>query len=373
MADVESRLARAVLSQNLKVRPGENVLIESWTHGLPYARAFVEEARRLRARPTVLYEDERAWWNAVESKQLSSFRSLSAVERAALAAADVYVYIWGPEDRPRRDRLPESIRERLVGYNPEWYRRASKAGVRGCRLTLGQATDPVAASFDLDGPRWRRRLAEAGSVNSRRMQALGDRVARAIQKGKELRIRHPNGTDLRIPLARVHTRVDAGLLDAAALKRPFGMLANNPTGQVFVAWDGADANGTFVSNRTVYVGPNRFGGVRWVFRHGRLVKHSCATGGALFRKQYASAPKGKDRLGYLSIGLNAMGRDLPPCEDTEEGAAIVGIGGNAFAGGRNAIPFQGFALVGRPTIEVDGVTIASGGRIRAGSPRPRRS
>ncbi|MCI4349754.1 MAG: aminopeptidase, partial [Thermoplasmata archaeon] len=301
---------------------------------------------------------------AVESRKLGSFASLSKVERAALDSANVYIHIWGPEDRPRRDKLPDKVQERVVAFNEEWYRRARKAGVRGARLTVGQATDPIARTFHLNGPAWRRRLAEAGAVDSRRMQALGNRVARAIQHGRELRIRHPNGTDLRIRPRGVHTRVDAGVLDAAAMKRPYGMLANNPTGQVFVAWDGGDASGTFVSNRSVYVGPYVFGGIRWSFAHGRLVQQSYATGGALFRKQYRAAPKGKDRLGYLSIGLNKMGRDLPPCEDTEEGAAILGIGSNTFAGGRNKVPFQGFALVGQPTIQVDGVTIASGGRIR---------
>jgi leucyl aminopeptidase (aminopeptidase T) len=364
MVDAESRLAHAILAQNLKVRRGENVLIESWAHCLPYARAFVSEARRLGARPTVLYEDESAWWEAVEARRLSSFATLSGPERAALAAADVYIYFWGPEDRPRAERLPEGVQGRVAGFNPEWYRVAKKAGVRGCRMTVGQATDPVARAFGLDGPEWRGRLVDAGAVNSVRMRAIGARVARAMQHGKSLRITHSNGTDLRIRLAGVQTRVDAGFVDAAAMKRPFGMLANNPTGQVVVALDAGDANGTLVSNRAVYIGPNKFAGIRWVFSNGRLVEHACETGGTVFRKQFDAAPEGRDRLGYLSVGLNPKARDLPPCEDTEEGALLVGIGANAFAGGRLRIPFQGYAMIGESTIEVDGRTIASAGRIR---------
>ncbi|HEV2520040.1 MAG TPA: hypothetical protein VGX00_05395 [Thermoplasmata archaeon] len=364
MAAAESRLAHAVLAKNLGVRRGENVLIETWTHGLPYAQAFISEARRLGARPTVLYEDETAWWEAVASKRLASFATLSASERAALEASDVYIHIWGPEDRPRSERLPDKVREQTMAFNEEWYRRAKKAGVRGCRMTVGQATDPMAHAFGLDGPRWRRRLVEAGAVDGQRLLALGNRVARALRKGKRLRIRHPNGTDLQLDLDGVHARVDSGIVDAEARARPYGMLANNPTGQVLVAVDSANPTGTLVSNRTIYFGPNRFGGSRWDFSEGRLVKYRNGLGGSLFEQAYAKAPKGKDRLGYFSIGLNAASRDLPPCEDTEEGAAIFGLGANSFAGGDVKIPFQGFAMVGGASIAVDGKTIASDGRIR---------
>jgi leucyl aminopeptidase (aminopeptidase T) len=364
MANPKSRLARAVLSQNLRVRRGENVLIESWSHSLSYARAFVQEARRLGARPTVLYEDEGAWWDSVESRRLASFANLSKVERAAVMAADVYIYFWGPEDRPRQNRLPDRVQNRVTGYNPEWYRVGAKSGLRGCRMTVGQATDPVAHGLGINGPKWRSRLIEAGAYDGRRLLARGTRVAKVIRDGKVVRIRHPNGTDLEIRLAGVHARVDAGQVDAAALKRPFGLLANNPSGQVLVAVDGGDANGTFVSNRTVYLPPLKFAGFKWEISKGRLVKYACKTGGKHFRTEFAAAPEGKDRFGYFSIGLNPKSRDLPPCEDTEEGAIILGIGGNAFAGGRSRIPFQGFAMIGGATIQVDGRTIASAGTLR---------
>jgi hypothetical protein len=52
-----------------------------------------------------------------------------------------------------------------------------------------------------------------------------------------------------------------------------------------------------------------------------------------------------------------------PLEDTEEGAVLFGIGNNAFLGGRVAIPFQGYALLGGATVEVDGTPIAKSGRV----------
>ena len=363
MPDARSELARTVLGRNLKVRKGETVLIEAWPHALPYAQAFVRESRRLGAQPTVLYEDDTAWWDAVKGKQFAAFSKLSRAERSAVASSDVFIYFWGPEDRPKADGLPDSVQERMMGYNEEWYRTARKAGLRGCRMTVAQATDPVARNFGLNGPKWRSRLVRAGAVDASRLRAKGQRVVKALKAGHELRITHPNGTDLRLELNGLHSRVDTGLIDAEAMKRPYGMLANNPAGQVLVAIDDSRASGTLRSNRTIYIGERRFAGARWTFEDGRLVKRSLKLGNREFESAFRKAPKERDRLGLLSIGLNPQARDLPPCEDTEEGAALVGIGGNAFVGGQVRIPFLGYALLGGGTITIDGKTLARGGRV----------
>ncbi|HZY71066.1 MAG TPA: hypothetical protein VFF67_08850 [Thermoplasmata archaeon] len=363
MTDPAARLAHTVLGQNLKVRKGESVLIESWTHALPYAQAFVAEARRLGAHPTVLYEDERAWWNAVDGKKYTSVGTMSEAEKAALKAADVYVYFWGPEDRPRLAKLPDTVQEKITDYNEGWYKMARAAGVRGVRMTVGQATDPQAKTFGFDGADWRQRLIEAGEVDAGKMLKSGRRVVDRLRNGSKLRIRHDNGTDLTIGLRGVKTRVDVGLLDEAAMKRPYGMMSSNPSGQVFVAVDHAAAEGMFVSNRAVYYGPDAYDGYRWKFENGRLAEHSEGNGAKVFQEAYAKAPKGKDVLGYLSIGLNPKGRGVAPCEDTEEGAVLIGIGNNGIAGGKSKIPFQAFTMIGEATVDVDGKPLARGGRI----------
>ena len=364
MASNEAKLAHQVLAENLKVRPGESVVIESWTHTLPWTGAFVAETRRLGAHPVVTYEDESAWWETVRGGDTRVLSRMSAAEKALLASADVFVYFWGPEDRPRVDRLPDKVQSQVTAWNEDWYKIAGKAGVRGCRMTLGQATDPVARTFGLNGPSWRRRLLAAGLADGAAMRKRGYALARKLEIGSELRIQHPNGTDLTLHLGKVHTRVDSGITDAAAMARPYGMLANNPTGQVMAAIDDSRAEGTFVSNRPVYLGSNRFDGIRWNFSDGQLTSRKGGEGADLFEKEFAGAPKGRDRLGYLSLGLNPAGRELPPCEDTEEGAALIGIGSNGAVGGKLRIPFQAYALIGDATISIDGRTIAKAGKVR---------
>ncbi len=363
MSDPNEALARRVLADNLRVKRGESVVVESWTHSLPMAAAFAREARRLGARPTVLYEDETAWWSAVDAKQTAVLGDLSDAERGLLRAADVFIYLWGPEDRPRMSRLPDAVQDRLTGWNEEWYRIARKSGVRGCRMSVAQASDAEAERFGLDGSEWRRRLVEAGLADARSMYGRGQAFVRKLERASELTVRHPNGTDVTLQLDGVHARVETGLVDATALKRPYGMLTNSPSGQVLVAVDRARPTGTVVSNRTVYLGPERYGEITWKFEEGRLVDHIIGEGRERFERQFAAAPKGRELLGYFSLGLNPAARDLPPAEDTEEGAVLFGIGRNTMAGGKIAVPFLGYALVGEATVELDGTPVARGGRL----------
>ncbi|HTP54927.1 MAG TPA: hypothetical protein VML94_08245 [Thermoplasmata archaeon] len=340
------------------------MVIESWNHTLDYTRAFVEEARRLGAQASVLYEDEEAWWNAVDAQQSGPFAHLSAAERGVVENASAYLYFWGPARMVRAIDRGVFV-SKFIAFNDEWYAAARKGKLRGYRMSLGLASDDSARRLGVRGPAWRARLVEAGAVDARKMGLKGNRIARRLSRGSELRIRHANGTDLRISLRGTRPLLASGIPPGASGLRPRGMLEGNPSGQIFAPLDRSDASGTLVSNRPVYdMGRYvRFADSRWTFEGGRLTSRSTGVGGAQFEKAFRAAPKGRDKIGYLSIGLNPKARELPPCEDCEEGAILVGIGGNGVAGGKATIPFTQFAMVGGGTISVDGEPIARAGRV----------
>ena len=368
MSAAGKTLARTVLRKNLHLRKGESVLIESWPHTLDYAADFVTEARRMGARPTILYEDEAAWWDAVSRKNYGPLRTLSKAEKAAIGSADAYVYFWGPGDALRRRALPESIGAKVTEWNEEWYRTARKGGLRGVRMNIGLAPDQVAKEFGLSGKGLRERLAAAGAADAPKMAAVGARILAAIKKGKKLHLTHRNGTDLWMDLRGVHGRVDAGIVDAETRKGPYGMMANNPTGLVMVAVDRANAVGTVVANRAVYdfATLHRFTGAAWTFEKGRLARRAMGEGKGEFEKGFANAGEGRDQLSYFSVGLNPAAKDLPPCEDTEEGAVLLSVGNNHLAGGKIGVMFRGYAMVAGGDVEVDGRRIVDGGRLRTG-------
>lgn len=365
MNESAKALARSVLGRNLRVAKGESVIIETWPHTLDYARAFVEEARRLGAQPTLFLEDEAAWWTSIDAKDVRAFAKLSKVEKAAVGRADAYVFFFGPEDQVRLNTLPERFRDKAFAFNEEWYDTARKAGLRGTRISIGMMPDPLAEKFGMSGEELRERLAKAGAADAATMAKKGAKLQKAIAKASELRLRHSNGTDLTFDLKGVHSRMDTGIVDASAKKRRYGVLANNPTGLLMVAVDRASARGKFVGNRDVFDtgASKRYADAVWTFEGGRLTEHAFAEGQTEFDEGFAKGGRGRDALSYFSIGLNPEGRAAAPAEDTEEGAVLVSVGNNGLAGGSNKAKSRGFAMIGGADIEVDGKKIVSGGRI----------
>jgi leucyl aminopeptidase (aminopeptidase T) len=359
MDDPESaaELARHVLRKNLQVKPGERVTIEAWSHTVPYAVALAREARRLKAHPLVLYEDEAAYWDSVEHGEGKVLGTNAAHEWAALAKTNVYIHMWGPGDRVRLNALPDKKAEELFGFNQKWYDTARKAGLRGARLEVGRPYPTLADAYGLDEEEWRRQVLEASLVDPAELRRNAAPIIKALEQGKRLRIRDDQGSDLTLGLAGRRTRNFLGQIQPEDLKSQFAMLMTIPAGQVRVALDETVAEGTLVANRSCYYDDGKATGAVFAFENGRLTEARFDSGGERFHEPYAKASKGKDRPGILAIGLNPKLHDTPQVEDEEAGGVLVSVGGNRNIGGKNASNFFGWAITAGARVEVDGTPL----------------
>lgn len=352
-----ARLARFVLTKNLKVRPGERVTIEAWPHTLPWAVALARECRRLRAIPLIHYEDEESFWDSIASGEAKVLGATPAHEWAALAKTDVYLHMWGPGDRVRLSGLPPKRAAEIFAWNAKWYAAAHKAGLRGARLEVGRPYPSLAKLYGVDEAEWRDRIVAATMQDPDRMARAAQPVARAFERGRRIRITHPNGTDLTLGLAGRATRLAAGRFEKGDLRRPFGSLINLPGGSIRVALDERVADGTFLANRTNYFDDGTATGGRFEFAGGRLTSARFETGQEQFDKPYKSGGPGRDRPGLLGIGLNPSLHDTPQVEDLEAGVILLSVGTNSFFGGRNKSPLFGYSVLAGATLEVDGQPI----------------
>ncbi len=357
-------LARNVLRNCLHLRAKDDVLIETYPSSLPWAAGMVREARRLGGRPLVLYEDEGAFWSAVEEGRGAALGAPGDHEWSALGGADAYVFFWGPEDIARRRALPEAVQERIFAYNDKWYKAASKSGLRGARMTIARVTERNARLFGVPLARWRRQVLAASLEDPARFRRVAARLQQVLERGRTARIRHRNGTDLTLGLARRPVNVTLGEVTAEMLKTPFGSMTNVPDGTVYVAVDEETADGTFVANlpTTTAFDANVLG-ARLSFRDGRLRQTKFAGGGSAFLRPYRAAGAGKDRPSFLEVGLNPSVGDAPLLEETVAGAITVGVGRNAGFGGKTKSDFLGYATLAGGELAVDGRTVVRGGRV----------
>lgn len=366
---LERAAARKLVKSYLRVEPGENVIVEAWTHTLSMSSAMVDEVRRVGGNAFLAYEDDDAWWRAVGRKQSKRLGRLSDPEWAAIAAADVYVQFWGPADSARLAKLPEKNFDGWAsGWFDRWYRLARSTGLRGGRMSMGWVTDGRVRKWGLSKPRWMTALLEACLADPEEMAKSGRRLARAFTGAKKVQITHPNGTNLEVALAGAPARVYNGYphpKDKAYGE--FDMMANFPDGRLRIALDAKTAEGRVVSNRRsydeVWFPWARYSGGSFEFAGGALASFSFEEGESEFAKRYARGTPGKDRTGSLSIGLNPRIKNVPYHESRERGSIQLAVGRNAYLGGTNASDFNGSVCLAGSEICLDGVPVVRAGRI----------
>jgi leucyl aminopeptidase (aminopeptidase T) len=358
-----SQVAHNVLTKTLRVGRGENVVIETWSESLPWAKPFVNEARRIGAHPMLLYEDEESFWAALRAGEGPQTGRVGDHEWAAMEKSSAYVFFHGPSEWPRQDELPAKKLRGVAAYNPEWYRRAAKAKIRGARMFLGRTSELAAKRWKLDLDAWREELLRASLVPPADLHRLGTRVGERLQRGKEVRVSHANGTDLTFQLGRFPLQLDDALVDAADLKAGNNM-ANIPGGVVGVCIDHRSVEGEVIGNHTNYLMSGPVTGARWSFTDGHLKAQSYESGGKPLLAAYARATgAGKDRLGYISVGLNPEISKLPMMEDQELGAVLFQLGENDFRGGKISSPPGPWLVLKGADVTIDGKPLLERGRI----------
>ncbi len=350
----EEALARVVLLRCLGIRPGERVTIESWSHALPWARALVLECRRAGAEPTLVVEDEEAFFRTL---LLPDAPPVPRARSDLARLSDAYVYLAGPEAFPRLLGLsPSELETVLVRHDPRWWRAARRTGLRAARLAIAGATDVAAARFGVDPEAWRREVVRASLIDPERLARSARRVVRRLARARRLRVSHANGTDLTVELERGRARVEDGRVDRAD-QRTGHLWTEIPSG--LVAWPirEGSAEGVWEANRPVY---DRFAdpavalAPRFELRGGRVSEWSFDRGGEPFGAAYARAGRGRDVPGALTLGLNPALDRAPELGEIAAGSAGLLLGDNRSAGGRRRARFAYLSTLAQATIELDG-------------------
>ena len=362
-SSLEAKVARVVLEKSLRVRRGENVIVEAWSESLPWAKPFINEARLMGAHPLLLYEDEGDFWDSLDVGASRATGQVGSHEWAALKKTSAYVFFFGPAEWPRFDDLPAQKTRGVAAYNPEWYRRAAQAKLRGARMYLGRTSPASAQRWKVDLEAWREELLRASLVPPSELKRRGTRLSQRLRRGKSVTITHPNGTHLTFRLGRFPIQLDDALVDQDDL-RVGNNMATIPGGVVGVAIDHTSAEGSIEGNHDVYLNSGPVSDTRWTFHDGHLATHSYGAGGEAVEAAYSKAPRaGRDRLSYFSVGLNPELSHSPQMEDQELGSVMVRLGGNQFAGGKNPSPFSVWTVLKGADVALDGRPILEGGHI----------
>jgi leucyl aminopeptidase (aminopeptidase T) len=358
-------VARALVGNALRLKRGEHLVVVSWNHTLPWAAAVVAEARRVGAAPTLLLEDEGAFWRSVDlAPKTAGWAPLPRTVHAALRRADALLYFPGPSDRPRLRRLLPEMRAPFLDQDDRWLRLVRAAGARAIRCLLGYASDPQSEVWGVPAAMWRSQLIR-GILGAEYGRLADDaaRAARTLARGRELRLTSDNGSDLRLRLRGRTPWIDDGQVGADDLRHGRSV-ATAPAGSVVVAVDERSASGVAIGNRPSFLAAGRVDGPQWEVEGGRLRNYWYPEGGEAFESEFAAAPRGRETVALFSLGINgALPPGVPHAEDEEEGTVTLAIGGNTLYGGRNRCRYLSWITIGEATVAVDGAPLCDRGKI----------
>jgi leucyl aminopeptidase (aminopeptidase T) len=344
------------------VHRGERVGIEAWSHALPWARAFVLEARRLGAEPTLVVEDEEAFYGTLA---LGPRHRVPTAPAEVAARSDAYVYLGGPATLPRLRALSEAAIDRaLARHDRAWWFAARRAGLRAAAPAVAEVEPEAADRFGVDRDAWLREVVRASLVDPARLARAAEAYATVLGGARRLTVRHPNGTDLSVGLAPLRPTIEDGHIDAAD-RRAGRIWTRVPAGTVGVALAPGTAEGMWEANRPVYdrhADPPVTVGVRFGFHSGRLTEFSFDRGGTVFGARLAG--RGVVRPSALLFGINPAAARAPELGPIAAGNVSLVVGGDAARPEPEAGRLAYVTSLAGADVTVDGRPWIRGGRRR---------
>ncbi len=368
---VLSALSSKIVKECLGIRPGENVAIETWNHGLEVAKELVFQVKKFGAHPILLLEDEDNFWRAAAEIPPSKLGKVGRHEWAILENADAYIFVPGPENQDKLDEFSDKVSEALFAYNDEWYERARRYRIRGLRIGFGYMSRDQAETLGLNFEDWVKEELKAYDVDYGQINRAGRKLAGVLKKGNKVTISHANGTNLELKLKHAP---GIPLVDTGVMKRQhdpktrhkYSVLANLPAGSVLCVPKEDSARGTINFNLPTRSEKNFTRGVSLTFgKDGRLSSYS---GGDNFEKNFKEKYEkdkkpDKGRAALLSIGLNPKQKIGYGFNDSSEGVLLFGIGHYSY-GDKNKASFRFYGFLEGSTISVDNRVIVRDGKIQ---------
>jgi aminopeptidase len=353
-------LARNVLSTTLGIREGDDVIVETWDHGLPVTDAFIHRLREMGAHPMLLFEHEDAFWNDVKSLPEDKLGRVGEHEWAAIEKAKGYVFITGPGDIQKiaKNRAKFSA---ATSYNEEWYERAKRYRLKAARIGLGYATQSRARAYKFSLSAWTRMLLAASTIDFSALKERVSKVASMLRSG-QVRITAPNGTDLTLRLAGRDVYAEDGIVDEEDLNHGRNV-AQIPPGNTLACPEESYAEGTVVFDRpAAYLG-RWISGIRFTFKDGGLTEYRARLNADTLKTAYEKATGEKNKIAAIGVGLNQMARTGFLQDAIVQGAVTVAIGGNDDIGGINKTEFYFPGVLTKATLSVDGNQIVKNGKL----------
>jgi leucyl aminopeptidase (aminopeptidase T) len=365
--------AKAIVTTNLGVTEGEKVLIVGPAREMELLEDLAFHVRNVGAFPLLTVTSDRLMER--ESAELPSRydSQTHALELALMDLIDVELVV-APDMAPEllAKVPPERLAAQFAAYQPI-EARARGRNVRS--LEIGNSLAPTEWRAEQAGMTKEALAAvywDGIAVDYAELERTGQAVRERLERGREVHVTHPNGTDLRFQIEDRQVFVNDGVISEEDRERGgAAVLAWIPAGEAYTTAVPGTAVGVIVTPETSFLddpaASSAIRNLRVEFRDGRVVSMTGeGPGFAAYQALYEAAGEGREAFGVLDIGLNPrirlpegsrLGSFLPA------GGVTLVFGGNVWAGGENDVAWGDARFLTGATVTVDGQPLVQEGRL----------
>jgi leucyl aminopeptidase (aminopeptidase T) len=365
-------IARTIVTKSLGITEGEKVLIVGPVREMQLLEDLAFHVRNIGAFPLLTITSDRLMEREMEAPARYDGET-DALELALMDVIDVSLVV-APDMAPEllAKFSPERMAAQGAAYEPI-ARRSRENAVRFLELgnslaptewraeQAGMSRDALAAMF------W-----DGVGVDYAELERTGQAVRERLEKGREVRVTHPNGTDLRFQIGGRPVFVNDGVISDADRERGgAAILAWIPAGEAYTTAVPGSAVGVIVAPETSYfddpAASSEIRNLRIEFRDGQVVSMTGeGPGFASYKALYEAAGEGRETFGVLDIGLNPrirlpegsrLGSFLPA------GNVTLAFGGDVWAGGENDVAWGDARFMSGATVMVDGEPLVQDGQL----------
>ena len=353
------RIARLIVHQSLKIRPGERVIIHADPTYFPalleQVRIEIVKADAIELCAAMLHSDSleavRTSRRRREDQRLKDMEDQAMSELFSLAD----VYIWLPTRWAFNVGQTEKILQTWQGRSVHFH----------------WVMDPE------DDPRFRK-LSEvyeaALFIDYSSLSSLQEKLIGALWNS-EVHITNPAGTDLTFRLNQAHFHLGNG--DASkefiAAHARHGSARDRevelPAGAIRTV-DIEDAEGILVCANETF-GGRPVGKLKFWFKDNRIVRLESQHHNDFVQAMWDLAVGDKDRIGEFNLGVNSAMKMLPELDDVipyfgyGDGIVRISLGDNKESGGDYSSSYHQWLFLTNATVQADGKSIVENGNLTA--------
>ena len=359
------QIAKRVVNECLQVQPDEQVIVASWDHTLDYATALALEVEHAGGVSTTTLQINEFFWSYLKEVPEAQYTRRQKGFLSLLDQTDAVIQLGGPKDPSVFPTVPGERMGKMFEGQKAIGDKFMERKIRTLNLPIGLVTPERAKTYGFDYENWERVTMNSLDVDHAKISSLAAKIESRIRNATNVSVTASNGTDLRFKLKNRPVHTHDGIIDKTDIDKGT-IFEALPAGAIELAPDEASAEGTVLFDQPTAIAGKMLSGLRLEFENGHLTKYTAQSNIDAFKGLYENASGDKDRVANIVIGLNSRAELIGFFTDRYvHGTVSIGIGGNKGIGGTNDTQFGHEETLRKPTLEVDGYTLVSNGKIQA--------